>query len=155
MLKRSPDQNQRIKYIGALKTGYAQLNAKKSFLAIPTHVYSNDQAFIRPMAIKFDTDKETGKYGSLTVIFSCWNGMVGTGLVTIPWAFSQSGLILGLMLTFLAFTISFTTQYFVMKTAGSDLDYTDSLKRIFGIKGFYIGMFLFIMMLFIPIIIYF
>ena len=38
--------------------------------------------------IPFDTEKETGKHGALTNIFSCWNGMVGTGLVTIPWAYS-------------------------------------------------------------------
>lgn len=38
--------------------------------------------------IPFDKEKETGKHGSLTNIFSCWNGMVGTGLVTIPWAYA-------------------------------------------------------------------
>ena len=76
-----------------------------------------------------DIDKETGKHGSLTTIFSIWNAMVGTGLVTIPWAFSQSGIIYGLSLTFMSFVVSFTTQYFVMKSAGNDLDYTDTLKK--------------------------
>jgi len=81
--------------------------------------------------------------------------MVGTGLVTIPWAYSQSGIVLGLLLTFLAFVISFTTQYFIMKTAGNDIDYTDTLKKTFGRKGWYFGMILFIIMLTIPIIILF
>jgi len=59
--------------------------------------------------IPFDTEKETGKHGALTNIFSCWNGMVGTGLFTIPWAYSQSGIVLGIILTIVAFIISFTT----------------------------------------------
>ena len=50
--------------------------------------------------------------------------MVGTGLVTLPWAYSESGIVLGLIITFIAFAASFTTQYFVMKTAGKDTDYT-------------------------------
>jgi len=52
---------------------------------------------------------EDGKHGALTNIFSCWNSMVGTGLVAIPWAYYKSGIILGILLTIFAFTISFTT----------------------------------------------
>lgn len=42
--------------------------------------------------------EETGeaKHGSLTTIFSVWNAMVGTGMLTIPWAYSNSGFVLGL-----------------------------------------------------------
>jgi amino acid permease len=58
---------------------------------------------------KGDVDKVTGKHGSTTTIVSVWNGMVGSGLMTIPWAFSESGLALGLLLTAFSFTISFTT----------------------------------------------
>lgn len=58
---------------------------------------------------KGDIDKLTGKHGSFTTILSVWNGMVGSGLMTIPWAFSESGLVLGVLLSALGFTISFTT----------------------------------------------
>ena len=125
---------------------------KESFLKMPSHMLQESE-YIVP--IPFDKDEATGKHGSLTNVFSCWNGMVGSGLVTIPWAYSQSGIVLGLFLTLIAFTISFTTQYYVMKSAGNDLDYTDTLKKTFGRKGFYFGMILFIIMLFIPIIILF
>jgi len=153
---RSPDHNQRMKYISALRTGYGHMSHKKSFLAIPSHFFEEENAVVRPvLPLGMDQDKETGKHGSLTNIFSCWNGMVGSGLVTIPWAYAQSGILLGLVLTVIAFVISFATQYFVMVTAGSDMDYTETLKKTFGKKGFYIGMSLFIMMLFIPIIIFF
>ena len=104
--------------------------------------------------VVYDID-DKGKHGPLTNIFSCWNSMVGTGLVTIPWAYAHTGIILGVILTFISFSTSFTTQYFVMKTAGKDSDYTETLKKTFGKRGWYIGMILFIFMLFIPIIIYF
>jgi len=81
--------------------------------------------------------------------------MVGTGLVTIPWAYSESGIILGIILTIVAFIISFTTQYFVMAAAGRDVDYTETLKKTFGKQGWYFGMVLFIIMLTIPILIFF
>ena len=42
-----------------------------------------------------------------------------------------------------------------MKCAGTDMDYTDTLKKTFGLRGWYFGMLLFIIMLFIPIIILF
>ena len=99
--------------------------------------------------------KKEKRHGPLTNIFSCWNAMVGTGLVTIPWAYSESGIVLGTILTIVAFVIAFTTQYYIMVTAGSDIDYTDTLKRTFGTKGFYIGMVTYIIVLMLPITIYF
>ena len=110
-----------------------------------------EEAFLRAVAVDVD---EEGKHGALTNIFSCWNSMVGTGLVTIPWAYYKSGIILGILLTIFAFTVSFTTQYMIMKTAGTDLDYTDTLRKTFGPAGWYFGMGVFVVMLFIPIILY-
>ena len=31
---------------------------------------------------------DKGKHGSLTNVISVWNSMVGSGLLTIPWAFN-------------------------------------------------------------------
>lgn len=81
--------------------------------------------------------------------------MVGSGLVFVPWAFSNSGILLGSCLVMIAFIFSFMTQYFIMKAAGNDIDYTDTLKKTFGKKGWIVGMSLFIFQLSIPIIIYF
>lgn len=80
--------------------------------------------------------------------------MVGTGLLTIPWAYSEAGLFLGVFLTLIAFLLSFMTQYFVMIAAGNDIDFTETLRRNFGLRGWYFGMFVFIAMLTIPIILY-
>lgn len=121
------------------------------FLKVPKHIIDQDLILTK---VPGDIDHQTGKHGSLTTIFSVWNAMVGTGLVTIPWAFAQSGLVYGLSLTFLSFVVSFTTQYFVMKSAGTDLDFTDTLKKQFGKFGWNSGMFIFIGMLSVPIILY-
>jgi amino acid permease len=120
------------------------------FLKVPQHIIDQDMILTK---VPGDTDL-TGKHGSLTTIFSVWNAMVGTGLVTIPWAFSQSGLVYGIVLTFISFVVSFTTQYFVMQTAGTDLDFTETLKKQFGKFGWNSGMFIFIGMLTVPIILY-
>ena len=66
------------------------------------------------------------------------------GLVVIPWAYTESGLILGLLLTVLSFTISFATQYMIMKTAKKDLDYSDTMEKTFGKRGYNLGMAAFI-----------
>ena len=42
-----------------------------------------------------------------------------------------------------------------MKTAGTDIDYTETLRKTFGKRGYYGGMTAFIIMLTIPIILYF
>lgn len=80
--------------------------------------------------------------------------MVGSGIIFTPWAYAEAGILNGLLLTFAAYIISFTTQYFVMVTAGNDLDYTETMKKSFGQKGWYAGMFIFIAQLFVPIVLY-
>lgn len=42
-----------------------------------------------------------------------------------------------------------------MKAAGEDMDYTETLKKTFGKQGWYAGMYIFIGMLTIPIMIFF
>ena len=81
--------------------------------------------------------------------------MVGSGLLFTPWAYQGAGLLLGIILTIVAFVISFSTQYFVMVTAGADLDYTQTLQKTFGRNGWRAGMTIFIIYFFLPLIVYF
>ena len=74
---------------------------------MPDHLNEADEMVL--IRVPGDTDYDTGKHGSLTTIFSVWNAMVGTGLLTLPWAFSQGGMLTSLFLTFLAFVLSFMT----------------------------------------------
>lgn len=123
---------------------------KEEFLKTPRHIIESEVYVTNVVA-----PDESGKHGSLTTIFSVWNAMVGTGMLTIPWAYSNSGFILGLIITLICFLISFYTCYLVLKAAGNDTDYTDTLQKQFGRKGWIGGMILFILNLCIPIILYF
>jgi amino acid permease len=104
---------------------------------MPLHIIVEESyriAFLqsKPLILKNLIDDEDGKHGSLVTIFSSWNAMVGTGMVTVPWAFQQSGVVLGIVLTFVAFAFSTYTCFLVIKTAGGDLDYTETIKKQFG-----------------------
>ena len=103
-----------------------------AFLKVPDHMLEADEMVL--IKVPGDVDSE-GKHGSLTVIFSVWNAMVGTGLLTLPWAFSQGGLVLGLSLTFAAFVLSFSTQYLIMVAAKNDTDFTETIRRYYGPRG--------------------
>lgn len=139
-------------------------------LRLPAFVSSGDEKgkYIAQLSvIATEKDDKTGKLGSLTTIFSIWNAMVGSGLLTIPWGYSNSGLALGIskqyylninimvVITLISFLISYYTCYLVLKTAGTDIDYTDTLQKHFGRIGWTVGMAIFILNLFVPIIIYF
>ncbi len=105
--------------------------------------------------IGFEGKDSDGKHGSVTTVFSSWNAMAGTGIVCMPWAFQESGIITGLFLTLVAFLISFVTCWMVIKTAGKDVDYTETLRKNFGQKGWVIGMVCFCVNLYVPILIFF
>ena len=105
--------------------------------------------------IGFEGKDSNGKHGSVTTVFSSWNAMAGTGIVCMPWAFQESGIITGLFLTLVAFLISFVTCWMVIKTAGKDVDYTETLRKNFGQKGWVIGMVCFCVNLYVPILIFF
>jgi hypothetical protein len=59
------------------------------------------------------------------------------------------------VITLICFLISFYTCYLVLEAAGTDRDYTDTLQKQFGRKGWVTGMVIFILNLCIPIILYF
>ena len=66
--------------------------------------------------------------------------MVGSGMVALPWAFYRSGIILGCVISFTSFVISYYTCSLIIKTAKNDTDYVFTLKKLYGMKGFYMGL---------------
>lgn len=80
------------------------------------------------------------KSSSLVIIFSCWNTMVGSAMVSLPWAYLESGIVLGIFISFVSFIISFYTCALIIKTAKDDEDYVFTLKKYYGKPGFYIGL---------------
>ena len=67
------------------------LGNQEEFLEVPHHVI-DDNVFVRDI---FE-NKNDGKHSSLSIIFSIWNTMTGSSVVTLPWAYSQSGLLMGI-----------------------------------------------------------
>ena len=58
--------------------------------------------------------------------------MIGTAVVSLPWAFQQSGLVLGFLIAFTSFLISFYTCKLINICQGEDQDFSDTLKKYFG-----------------------
>lgn len=75
---------------------------------------------------------EQGKSSSLVVIFSVWKTMVGTAVLSLPWAFELAGIALGLIISLVSFLISFYTCKLIVDQAGDDVDYSITLKKYYG-----------------------
>lgn len=66
--------------------------------------------------------------------------MIGTAVVSLPWAYQEAGILLGLIITLTSFLVSFYTCKLIIEQAGEDPDYSDTLRKYYGNFGFYIGL---------------
>lgn len=105
-------------------------------------------------AIGLDARKG-GTVASVTTAFSAWNAMAGMGMVSMPWAFQQAGIVLGCILTVAAFLLSYATCWIYVQTAGKDIDYTITMRKAMGPCGYVFGMASFIINLLVPVILLF
>ena len=141
----------RYKYYSALRTGYSHLGIEEPYLEPPSHVIDKElflaqipfgKLFIllvtKFIALIIVSPEE--KHSSWIIIFSVWKTMVGTAVAILPWAFQQSGIILGLILCFTSFIISWYTCKLIIDMTGTDPDYSVTLKKFYGKTGFYIGL---------------
>ena len=58
--------------------------------------------------------------------------MLGSAVVSLPWAYQQAGLILGTFISFTSFIVSYYTCYLIMYTARKDTDFFDTVRRYYG-----------------------
>ena len=58
--------------------------------------------------------------------------MIGTAVVSLPWAYQESGLALAVIITFVSFLVSFYTCKLIVDATGDDPDYSDTLKKYYG-----------------------
>ena len=63
--------------------------------------------------------------------------MVGTAVLSLPWAFELAGIGLGLIISLVSFLISFYTCKLIVDQAGNDADYSITLKKYYGKTAFY------------------
>jgi hypothetical protein len=95
----SHQQYQRMKYYSALRTGLKHLGEAPNYLDTPMHVIEPSWFVLLPQV----------QQSSLITIFSICNCMIGSSLTSLPWAYSQSGLVLGVLISFVLFFICFYT----------------------------------------------
>ena len=127
----SPQYN-RLKYFNSLKTKQVQEGHAKrhSFLELPKHLMLPEY-FI----INYKPDK---KQSSLVTIFSIWNTMVGSSLLTLPWAFSHSGIIVGLLIAFACAAASTYSCALIIQDGKGDVDFSDTALKTLGRCGWFI-----------------
>jgi amino acid permease len=65
--------------------------------------------------------------------------MVGSGIVALPWAFGESGFILGLMISVVSVIVSYRTCILMIRVAGNDDEYFDTLYKYWGRWAYYCG----------------
>ena len=111
----------RLKYYSALKTGLGHLGEGQTYLNIPMSVIDSSWFLIPHI-----------RQSSAITIFSICNWMMGSSLISLPWAYSQSGIVLGIIISFLLFLVWFYTWYLVVLVANNDEDYSDTVYKYFG-----------------------
>ena len=58
--------------------------------------------------------------------------MMGSAVVSMPWAFQQSGMGLGMIISFVSFVISYYTCYLIVEMTGDDPDFADTARKYYG-----------------------
>ena len=81
---------------------------------------------VTPQSLK-ESETSSPKVGSTMIIFNTWNAMIGVGTVTLPWAFQQSGIINGVLVTSIACVFSATTHLIYIKTADGEDNYSTTM----------------------------
>ena len=101
-------------------------------MRIPKHVAEPFGYFIPQPFKETEEAKDGKKQSSITTIFTCWNTMVGSGIVALPWTFRESGFLLGLIICFIGLIISYRTCILIIRLAGNDNEYFDTLYKYWG-----------------------
>lgn len=79
------------------------------------------------------------KQSSMVIIFSVWKTMIGSAVVSLPWAYQQAGLIMGCLVTCSSFLVSYYTCYLIIRSSRRDSDFSDTVRRYYGTAGYYTG----------------
>jgi amino acid permease len=96
-----------------------------------------------------------GKQSSITTIFTCWNTMLGSGIVALPWTFSNSGFLLGIIICLVSLGVSYRTCILMIRTAGNDKEYFDTLFKYWGRWAYYVGILSTLLIMFAAVCSYF
>lgn len=73
---------------------------------------SEESHLIEPEAA---ATKKENKQSSIMTIFSVWNTMMGSGLLALPWGFSEAGIFGGIAIVILVGLLAWYTCWLVVK----------------------------------------
>ena len=65
--------------------------------------------------------------------------MVGSGIVSLPWTFQESGFVLGLIICLVGLFVSYRTCILMIRVAGNDKEYFETLYKYWGKWAYYCG----------------
>ena len=75
---------------------------------------------------------------SLVTIFTLCNVMVGASILTMPYSFYNSGLLIGFTISFLSFVFQMRTCILIVRSTLPHDDYYDTIRKYWGPVGFYL-----------------
>ena len=119
----------KLSYFGSLSARFSE--GERSLLEPPPAVLESALT-----ALQLGVGK-SGKAGSLSIIFTVWNTMMGSTLLVMPFAFDQAGWLLATALCALAATISYVSSSITL-AAGQEImrspsaEYGDLASNYFG-----------------------
>lgn len=61
--------------------------------------------------------------------------MIGSGIVSLPWTINNSGILLGIIICIIGVAISYRTCILIIRTAGNDAEWFDTLYKYWGHAG--------------------
>jgi len=88
-----------------------QTGVDLDLLNIPDHVVPSNFYTLTFLGLV----KPEGKQSSIITIFSLWNTMLGTSLLSMPWALEQAGILMGIAMMILLSGISLYTAYRILQ----------------------------------------
>ena len=85
------------------------------------------------------TQDSTKKNSSIASIFSIWSVMIGSGILSIPWASKEAGIIPTIFINVIFGFMMWYTAYIYVKTGLHAKDFSDTVELYFGRKFGYFG----------------
>lgn len=101
------------------------------------------------------SDTKHKAQGTFVTMFAIWNSMVGGGLVSHPWAFAESGVLLSIIINTCSLAACFYTCSLLVKCCKGDDDFSTTMLRFFGKKGYYAALITAMLMLYGGALIYY
>ncbi|KAH3743544.1 sodium-coupled neutral amino acid transporter 9 [Pelomyxa schiedti] len=111
------------------------------------NIINDEEALVKDQPKKYQS--------SFLTIFSVWNTMMGTALLSMPWGFSQSGIWGGLLVVVVMGSCTLYTAMLVMNVGKGSIDFIDVCEQYLGLPGKIVAWAGSIMVLFGACVIYF